>query len=93
MYCGALQSLITISGASNPTTKLWAATTLRQLSWHPRLLPKLVSEGVVPALVHLVMTSQGKCQQECAEALCHLSCCPEVLFSRGVFLHFAAFDC
>ena len=79
-----MQSLIDICAAQSPTTKLWAATTLRQLSWHPCLLPRLVTEGVVPALVHLVMTSQGKCQQECAEALCHLSCCPEVSVSAYV---------
>jgi hypothetical protein len=43
------QSLIAISKTSNsPTTKLWCATAIRQLSWHPKLLPRLVSEGVIP---------------------------------------------
>jgi hypothetical protein len=47
--CSCTQSLIAISKTSNsPTTKLWCATAIRQLSWHPKLLPRLVSEGVIP---------------------------------------------
>jgi hypothetical protein len=89
--CRASQSLISISQASSPATKLWCATALRQLSWHPKLLALLVREGVVPALMHLALTSHGKCQQECAEALCHISCCAEV--RRCMFIALCALLC
>jgi hypothetical protein len=32
----------------------------------------------MPALIRLALSTQGKCQQECGEALSHISCCAEV---------------